>query len=66
MKIYFKIKEEIWKNHLEELIIWANENLKPKNEIVLTFYDASYDIEILAKDSKNNRENNRYFSLFSS
>lgn len=66
MKIYFKTKEEIWKNHLEELIIWANENLKPKNEIVLTFYDASYDIEILAKDSKNNRENNRYFSLFSS
>lgn len=63
-KVYFKTKKEIWENHLKELIYWANENLKPKNEIVLTFYDGSYDIEILAKDSKNNRENSRCFSLF--
>ena len=64
-KIYFKTKEEIWKNHLKELILWVNENLNPKNEIVLTFYAGSYDIEILAKDSKNNRENSRCFPLFS-
>lgn len=64
-KIYFKTKEEIWKNHLKELILWVNENLNPKNEIVLTFYDGSYDIEILAKNSKNNRENSRCFPLFS-
>lgn len=63
-KVYFKTKKEIWGNHLKELIYWANENLKPKNEIVLTFYDGSYDIEILAKDSKNDRENSRCFSLF--
>ena len=47
-------------------VIWANKNLNPKNEIVLTFYDGSYDIEILAKNSKNNRENSRCFPLFSS
>ncbi|MDX4037697.1 hypothetical protein [Aliarcobacter skirrowii] len=63
-KVYFKTKKEIWENHLKELIYWANENIKPKNEIVLTFYDGSYDIEILAKDSKNDRENSRCFSLF--
>ena len=49
-KTYYRNKEEVWENHLEEFITWSKEKLKKGSKFMIRNEDTFFDLVIVPED----------------